>query len=165
MASCEIHGTSGMDKKKLLTGRPFGGTAILWKSNLNASVTPINIPSSRISGINITIEKKHLLIFNVYMPCKPDTSHRDNFLFCLSLISSYCDSHKYDAVILRGDFNTDFSRGASTYTKFLTDFLSMEGLSIVPPSGPISYTYESKSCSECSWLDHIFVSNLLKDSA
>ena len=64
-ANCEIHGTSGMDEKKLLTGRPFGGTAILWKSNLNASVTPINIPNSRRSGINITIEQKHLLIFNV----------------------------------------------------------------------------------------------------
>ena len=83
MANCEIHGTSGMDKKKLLTGRPFGGTAILLKSNLNASATPINIPNSRISGINILIEQKHLLIFNVYMPCESDISHRDDFFVLL----------------------------------------------------------------------------------
>ena len=86
------------------------------------------------------------------------------FLFCLSLISSYCDSHKYDAVILGGDFNTNFSRGASTHTKCLNDFLSKEGMTIVSLSDPINFTYESKSCYKRSWLDHIFVSNLLKDS-
>ena len=34
----------------------------------------------------------------------------------------------------------------------------------MPPSDPINYTYESNSCYERSWLYHIFVSNLLKDS-
>ena len=79
MANCEIHGTSGIDKKKLLAGGPFDRTAVLWNSNLYATVILINIPSSRISDIKITIVKKHLLIFNIYMPCESDTSHRDDF--------------------------------------------------------------------------------------
>ena len=112
MANCEIHGTSGMDTNKLLTGGPFDRTDILWKANLIASVTLINTPSPRISDISITIGLQHLLVLNVYIPSGFITSYRDDFLYCISLVSSYCDSREYDAVILRGDFNTNFARGA-----------------------------------------------------
>ena len=40
---CGVYDTSGMNQNQLFVGRPFGGTALLWKSNSKFSVTPIEL--------------------------------------------------------------------------------------------------------------------------
>ena len=50
-----VHGVSGMESSVLLHGRPYGGTAIIWKKEINCSITPIEIHSSRACGVIIDI--------------------------------------------------------------------------------------------------------------
>ena len=110
---CEIHGTSGMNQNEVLIGRPFGETAILWKSNLKFSVTPIEMSNCHVCGINIKVGHLHYLLFNAYMPC-------DGSLKAHS-----------------------FHRPHNTSN--------------------VDYTFESKSNGEKSWIDHLFVSDILKE--
>ena len=67
------HVTSGMDPTELLHGRPFGGCAILWKSNLQHAVIPVHVDSKRLCAVKMISDDKTILIINVYMPCfKPN---------------------------------------------------------------------------------------------
>ena len=43
-----FHAQSSMDENRLRRGRPYGGTAILYKSNINANITPIETSTPRL---------------------------------------------------------------------------------------------------------------------
>lgn len=45
-------GVSGFDDESVLSGRPYGGCAILWHSNICAHVAPINVDSRRICAVS-----------------------------------------------------------------------------------------------------------------
>ena len=46
-------GVSGFDSATILSGRPYGGCAILWKSNILDKVNSIVLDSKRISAVCI----------------------------------------------------------------------------------------------------------------
>ena len=58
-----------MDDGLLINGRGYGGCSILWKSTLNAKVTPILMHSNRVCAVQISIGLTNIIVFNVYMPC------------------------------------------------------------------------------------------------
>ena len=63
-------GSSAMVESQALVGRPHGGTAILWRSNIGFKVTPISCESVRLSSVMLNINSLvSFLIVNVYMPC------------------------------------------------------------------------------------------------
>ena len=41
------HGVSPMSTNKSLSGRPYGGCSILWKSSLNCNISPVETTSKR----------------------------------------------------------------------------------------------------------------------
>ncbi len=45
------HGVSGMNDKKILVGRPYGGCAILLSNSLLYKIYPVNIDGYRVCGI------------------------------------------------------------------------------------------------------------------
>jgi len=47
-ANISYLGMSGFDDRNVLGGRPYGGCAILWRSNLDFPVTPIQCDSRRL---------------------------------------------------------------------------------------------------------------------
>ena len=55
-----FHGCSEMNNKELRTGRPSGGCVILWHSNFNGKVTPVETSSNRLCVVNV--EFKHYII-------------------------------------------------------------------------------------------------------
>ena len=63
------HNVSAMDDGLLINGRGYGGCSILWKSTLNAKVTPILMHSNRVCAVQISIGLTNIIVFNVYMPC------------------------------------------------------------------------------------------------
>ena len=63
------HGTSAMDEREIIRGRPYGGVAIVWHSNLQCKVTPIQNDSKRFCALHVNINSKTLLLICIYMPC------------------------------------------------------------------------------------------------
>ena len=71
-------GISGFGNDQILSGRPYGGCAILWCSNIVATVDVL--PVDRICAIRVTNDSFRLLFVNVYMPCEDGQTTLPNFL-------------------------------------------------------------------------------------
>ena len=82
-----------------------GGVAILWHKSLDHHVTPLDITSDRICGIQYRLNQHlHFYILQVYAPSSnhPVQVYRDFIDHLHAIISMYCH---YGLVILMGDFN------------------------------------------------------------
>ena len=72
----QAFGISAIDsKKELFVGRPYGGTAILWRKSLCGLITPKSYNDPRIVGVELATETGNCLILCVYLP----TDSRENF--------------------------------------------------------------------------------------
>ena len=60
------NGVSGFGNDSILSGRPYGGCAILWHSDLYVKIQPIDIDSRRICAVSVSSENWKLVIVNVY---------------------------------------------------------------------------------------------------
>ena len=154
--------SSGIDETKLLRGRPHGGCAIIWHSDLNCSVVPVEIENERICAVRANIDGLDIFLASIYMPCDTLSDVHSNVVFVDTLndISSLVESLGINAVICGGDFNTDLRRSRSLHTKSLRSFVESENfmlLADVPSRYDVEYTYESKSNGARSIIDHFLV--------
>ena len=157
-----VHGISGMDSSVLHKGRPFGGCAILWKRSFLGKVSPIETCSTRICAVKVNTENTDILIFSVYMPCDT-TCNNSEYDSILSEISTICQMHNIEFVIIGGDFNTDFSRINSCNTQSLVNFMDNENLicGLTNNKSKVIYTFESKASGDKSTIDHFVFSESL----
>ena len=93
----------------LLTGRPYGGLAILWKKSLQPSIN-VTVHSERIMQIDIMTDVGQISLFNVYMPTDyRDMDSRDQFGMCIGELGCHLEcvraNTNYFGVI--GDFNAN----------------------------------------------------------
>ena len=82
-----------------------GGVALLWHRALNNNVTPLDIDSDRICGIQYRLSKNSFFyIFQVYAPCSSHSIHvyREFIDDLNAVISMYCQN---GLVMVLGDFN------------------------------------------------------------
>ena len=109
------YGVSGFGNDSVLSGRPFGGCAILWRSDLHVNIHPIDIDSRRICVVSVSSENWKLVIVNVYMPREGNDANAGEFMYQLSLIedvmASYGDSHFIilDVGVIPADQHTNCS--------------------------------------------------------
>jgi len=162
------HGISGMPGGSLLTGRPYGGCAIIWSDTFKGKVEPVMLQSTRVCAVVISFGTKHILLANVYMPV--DTiSNRQNFEeynTILHEIINLCEHSNFSDVIVGGDFNTDTSRLDSLHTKALLDILD-QGLYVswlTCSQHSVDYLYESKINGSRSLIDHFIISKEMSKS-
>ena len=162
-----VHGKSAMDPSVFIQGRPYGGTAIIWKSNISNKIIPVTTISHRVTCIKVMIKDDlSMLLFNVYMPC--DQGYKgDKFIEyqdILAEIHTIANSNDSSFCIIGGDFNTDFSRVTSPHTVELKSFCSSENL--VPcaslPLSLVTYTYECSVTYTKTLIDHFLVSDNFK---
>ena len=73
------HGMSGFGNEEVLIGRPYGGCAILWRSDLNFRVDVI-ATSSRRCAVRICTDTWRSLVINVYMPFEDGSERSDLFV-------------------------------------------------------------------------------------
>ena len=59
---CCMHAISGMNESELLTGRPFGGCAILWKDTLQICVKPIITESNRVCAVSVETNHVYFIL-------------------------------------------------------------------------------------------------------
>ncbi|VDI61424.1 Hypothetical predicted protein [Mytilus galloprovincialis] len=106
--------------------RGYGGTAILWKKELDTLITPLTIGNERIQGIEISGEP-NLIILSVYLPCKGTSDHIDEFQDCIALLNEIVCTYKLThQIIIGGDLNEDIINGPSSqrkasFTEFMED--------------------------------------------
>ena len=163
-----IHGKSSMDPSILRQGRPYGGNAIIWKSSIKNKIDVINTTSKRLTCIQLMMdEHTSILIFNVYMPC--DQGYKGDmfteFQDILAEMHTLMVFNNANYCIVGGDFNTDFAKIKSPYTKELTEYCNQENLipCIQLPCSDVKYTYECSVTYSTTLIDHFILSDNLKE--
>jgi exonuclease III len=154
-------GVSGFDNLEVLKGRPFGGCAILWHSNLLADVSVVQTNCKRICAVRVISSSWKLLLINVYMPYEDDEINSDEFVYVLSVVEEIIGNNSDCHVVVGGDFNVDFNRNWS-HTELLSSFCDSNELlpTIRHMHCNVDYTYNF-SMERFSILDHFILSGIL----
>lgn len=164
-SNMSVYAVSAMNEDEYLSGRPYGGCAILLKKSLKCGVTPIQCESKRLCCVLIESNGIKILFFSIYMPTdtEHDTENIIEFMEVLSCVNAISAQMSCDTVILGGDFNTDLSRHNSLHTKYLNQFATKEGLRNVLDYSGIrdDYTYESHVNGNRSFIDHFYIAQNL----
>ena len=99
---------SSMRDDEQVRGRCYGGTAILWKKDLNAIMTPIQTLSPRLSVVKCLIGSRQIISMSVYLSdnirCNDDECNE-----VLSEIVSIYTQYDGHNVIIGRDFNCDLN--------------------------------------------------------
>jgi exonuclease III len=156
-------GISAVDiNHKVLSGRPHGGIAILWKKTLGkCKITDFS--DNRMMVFELQCGEKSLLFVNVYMPCCSEDNYPD-FLYYLGKINSIVTDSNSPYVYVLGDYNANICKPETershTFGIELKEFCLNEGLvlSDVLFCDDNSYTFYSEAHHSVSWLDHIVCS-------
>ena len=99
-----------MGSSKVISGRPFGGCAIIWKNDFLAVVNPLKNQSNRVCAVNISMNSYNILLCNVYLPVynMPVNTFIGELDEVFNDLSSLINDCNVDHVVIGGDFNTSF---------------------------------------------------------
>ena len=160
------YGVSAFDSKEaLLSGRPYGGIAVLFRKSLQSRITVRTI-SERVMAADIATAIGQVCLLNVYLP----TDYRDDDSleeFGMTIgqveceIASAANNASYYGII--EDFNAD-AKGSRFFTE-LSDFCEDNNLVIsdvqhLSTSSNV-FTFYSQAHLSTSWLDHCVLSHHL----
>ena len=91
----------------VLTGRPHGGIAILWRKLLSNVCNVVTYDDPRIMGLEVNeSSSRQLLILNVYMPYN-NLEHMDLFQYYLQVINNIIVDFPSPYSYVIGDFNSN----------------------------------------------------------
>ena len=148
-------GVSSMDiSDSLITGRPYGGLAILWSKKLGHQCKCITFgDDTAFMGFEFMRGGIKYLFINVYMPFSC-AIHYDTYISNLSKIDSIIRSSGTPIVFAIGDYNADPNK-VHLFGKELADFCRDKNLVLSDifhlRNGA---TYYSSAQNSSSWLDH-----------
>ena len=91
---------SGFGNNSVLTGRPYGGCAILWRKNLSLTASPITSNSWRISAVLFCGAGVRFACLCIYMHYESDFSSTEEFQFQLSAVDTIISQHQDAHIIL-----------------------------------------------------------------
>ena len=131
----EGFGTSAMKEstsKKVLKGRPYGGTGFLWNKKFAKCIHPrIDLKHERVTVLEIFDKRFNILCINVYMPYL-DTSklHEQmrSYNETIGFIEYVMASHIGYKFILLGDFNCNIYNNSHPFTPIVRDMMSRHDL-------------------------------------
>jgi len=148
-------GSSAVDTSaSILMGRPYGGTACLYRKELAYGIKPIHSTNSRISGLSLETDCGCVLLLNVYMPTNyGDSASLELYVECLAYLHALIVDSVTVHTVIAGDFNC--SIGSRFFGEF-TDFVHDNNL-VMSDLRRLSNvcTYVSDDGSKTSWVDHI----------
>ena len=86
-----------MISTELITGRPYGGCAIIYRKTFSKPLTTLNTASNRFCAISLTCSTKTILLICVYLPTNYCTSQSNDLYFNVdykhpSTTCEYCDT-------------------------------------------------------------------------
>ena len=95
-----LHAISGFIDDDIISGRPYGGCAILWRADLDAEVHFVETINKRICSIQVYNDKYKFLLINVYMPYESDTAAADEFSSVLADVIAITEQYTATIVLL-----------------------------------------------------------------
>ena len=152
-------GYSAVDiSSTILIGRPYGGTAILYRKHLAPYITFVEYLDSRLTAVIFSSAIGPILVCSVYMP----TDYNDECSLimyqdvCAKIQACFDDSDCVQVLII-GDLNC---HSESRFFPFLSQLVFGNNwmLSDVNRLSDV-YTYFSDSGLTVSWLDHVICSS------
>ena len=155
------HGLSAVDvTSDVLIGRPYGGTAILYRKEFANCVKIISSQEPRICGMQIGTNVGPLLLLCVYMPTNyGDYSSYDAYMDCLGKLHAMMVDSETIHTLIAGDFN------CSPGSRFFNEFISFsdDNNMITSDINHLSdvYTYISDDGLRMSWVDHVLTTSSL----
>ena len=148
-------------------GRPFGGVAICWSSDLNELVTPIvNYKHKRVVAVELAQASGNILLICSYMPFY-NASRREHCIAetidAIAMIELLIEEHPNHHIIIGGDLNTELN-GASPFDRFWANLITKNSLIYCDSqfSGP-QYTYRHETLNQSKFNDHFLISHSLAD--
>ena len=155
----EVTGKSSMDSSVQLQGRPYGGCAIVYKTDIISNVKIIDCDNKRLCGILMNIGENVIIVLNTYMPCD-NNSYDSNYMMYTEVLHEVTRiMHRFNNathVLFGGDMNTDMNRN-STHTKYLKQFCRDNEMSSCCLDTSIPYTFIGPRST--SKIDHFIVNN------
>ena len=150
------YGLSSMDEEsQILSGRPFGGIAILWRKCFNAYCSIKLYDCDRIIGIEFAYDSFKALFLCVYLPYDC-AENFDDYMFYLSQLLQIIENFSSPYVYICGDFNANVlshSRFGDELRRLCSDTLLCLSDTLLLPSD--TFTFISSSHDTVSWLDHV----------
>ena len=145
--------------QSILSGRLYGGLAILWRKTLGSSCKIVTFEEEkRIMGIKVANECQSHLLLNVYLPYCCSDNH-DDYLLYLSKVESIINEADTPYVFVLGDFNADVNNllnhifGRELYNYCNDEGLIISDYSMLPHK--TTYTCYSEAHQITSWIDHL----------
>jgi len=159
-----MFGSSAMDTRVgegPLSGRPFGGTAILIKNKFSGCAVSV-ATGDRFTVVKVT----NWLIICVYLPCTGSDNRLLVYGDTLHEIQSIIAAHNDRDCLIGGDFNTDLNIVNELNTN-VNNFIADNNLYrcdvILPVASKYTYINESRNCS--STIDYMLTSNPVRTVA
>ena len=153
-----FHALSAMDlSNNILTGRPYGGTAILYRKSFADKMHVCYTDISRITAVTVDTDVGPMLVANVYLPTNyGDLDSLELYVDCLSKLQALIVDTNTVHVVVAGDFNC--SVGSRFYDE-LSNFV-LENNLVVSDALRMDnvFTYMSDNFTKCTWIDHVVCS-------
>jgi len=166
----EIFHSSAMEEKLrsgILSGRPFGGTAILSRKKFAGRVSLVNTFNPRITAICLHFTgHPDMLICSVYMPYNDRSAHQlGEYESTIGSLQAVINSHLGCSVLIGGDWNLDKS-GTYPAEPLVQQLCSVNNLCWLDPmSNTVDFTYHSDVNGHFSLIDHFLCSNFLVNNS
>ena len=149
------YGVSAVDTGSgLLSGRPYGGTAILWRKSFGDSIRVKSFNDARLLGAELILGGNKLFILCVYLPTNCSDNF-DEFSDYLGKINAIVQEQKSSNIFILGDWNADMKSRFGKELKELCDTteLVLADIEYIGQSDN-NFTYISDAHHTTSWLDH-----------
>ena len=137
-------GVSGMPEKKLHTvGRPFGGSAILYRKSLSHHIKHKETNAKNVTAIML----KDMLIVSVYLP--GDNYHASNvsaeLISVIDQLDTFIGLQEHKSILVGGDLNMCLNRDNS-HARYLKSFAQRHNLHFIETHDLATYdvTYQQR---------------------
>ena len=143
------------DENRINTGRPFGGTGIMWRKHLNTYSAFKTYDCDRIIGLKINCTFFSLLILCIYLPYDSSENY-DDYMFYIAIMLQIVDEFGSPYVYICGDFNANLlqtSRFGKKLRKVYSENCLIISDELMLPAD--TFTFVSTCHGSTSWLDHV----------
>jgi len=145
---------------KILVGRPYGGTAILFRKSIASGVTVIESSDPRVCAVKLHTNYGPVLCVCVYMPTdKGDAECVENYIATSAYITALCEECDVTQYVIAGDFNCP---SGSRFHQHFQEFTADNSLCMCDVTRLNDVvTFCNDAGSAASWIDHILCTTVL----
>ena len=168
-------GTSAMEHafdKKILKGRPYGGTGFLFNKQFAKCVKPlIHHSHERVTVLRLETDPFAILLINVYFPyynVRDMAAHLTLYRETLGFVESVISQNSDCKVMILADFNCNINDSRHPYSTIIQDFMRRYNLFSAYEKA-VNFDYDSAftrfdlKTNSYTLIDGIIMSNELRD--